>query len=88
MEEINQLSQKISKKLSYCGTNTKRIKTMKTTKFNIADYLKDNEMIAEYLNTVFEEGDSSDIIVAIGHIAKAIGMYKIGFAQKVKFSSS
>ncbi len=50
---------------------------MKTSKFNIADYLDDHEMIAEYLNTVSEEGDSKDIIVAIGHIAKAIGMTKI-----------
>jgi probable addiction module antidote protein len=34
-------------------------------------------MIAEYLNTVLEEGDNSDIIIAIGHVAKAIGMTKI-----------
>lgn len=50
---------------------------MPTTKFDIADYLDSNEMIAEYLNTVLEEGDNSDLIVAIGHIAKAIGMTKI-----------
>ncbi len=50
---------------------------MKTSKFNIADYLDDNEMMVEYLNTVLEEGNSSDIIVAIGHLAKAIGMSKI-----------
>ncbi|KAA3652805.1 MAG: putative addiction module antidote protein [Bacteroidetes bacterium] len=50
---------------------------MKTTKFDIADYLDDNEMVAEYLNTVLEDGDSSDVIAAIGHIAKAIGMTKI-----------
>ena len=50
---------------------------MKTSKFNIADYLDDNEMISEYLSTVLEEGDSSAIIVAIGHVAKAIGMTKI-----------
>jgi probable addiction module antidote protein len=50
---------------------------MTTTKFDIADYLDDNEMIAEYLNTVLEDGDASDVIAAIGHIAKAIGMTKI-----------
>ena len=50
---------------------------MTTTKFDIADYLDHKEMIAEYLNTVLEEGNSSDIIVAIGHIAKAVGMSKI-----------
>ena len=46
---------------------------METSKFDISDYLDNNEMIAEYLNTVLEEGDSSDVIIAIGHIAKSIG---------------
>lgn len=50
---------------------------MDTSKFDIANYLDNNEMIAEYLNTVLEEGDNSDMITAIGHIAKAIGMTKI-----------
>ncbi|WP_436414887.1 addiction module antidote protein [Petrimonas sp.] len=50
---------------------------MKTSKFDIADYLDSNEMIAEYLNAVLEEGGDSEIVIAIGHIAKAIGMTKI-----------
>jgi probable addiction module antidote protein len=50
---------------------------METSKFDIADYLDSKEMIAEYLNTVLEEGDNSDVICAIGNIAKAIGMTKI-----------
>ncbi|HAH57190.1 MAG: putative addiction module antidote protein [Lentimicrobium sp.] len=50
---------------------------MVTSKFDIADYLDSKEMIAEYLNTVLEEGDNADVINAIGHIAKAIGMTKI-----------
>jgi probable addiction module antidote protein len=50
---------------------------MTTTKFDIADYLESKEMIAEYLNTVLEEGNSSDVVIAIGHIAKAMGMSKI-----------
>jgi len=50
---------------------------MTTTKFDIADYLDSEEMIAEYLNTVLEDGDSADLIIAIGHIAKSIGMTKI-----------
>lgn len=50
---------------------------METSKFDIADYLDNNEMIAEYLNTVLEEGNDSEIVTAIGHIAKAIGMTKI-----------
>ena len=50
---------------------------METSKFDIADYLDSKEMIAEYLNTVLEEGNNSDIITAIGHVAKSIGMTKI-----------
>jgi probable addiction module antidote protein len=34
-------------------------------------------MIKEYLNTVLEEGDSNDIVTALGHVAKALGMSKI-----------
>ncbi len=50
---------------------------MTTTKFEIADYLDNKAMIAEYLNTVLEEGNNDEIVAAIGHIAKAIGMSKI-----------
>ncbi len=57
---------------------------METSKFDISDYLDNNEMIAEYLNAVLEEGDDSKIITAIGHIAKAIGMTKI--AEETGFS--
>ena len=53
---------------------------METSKFDIADYLDSKEMIAEYLNTVLEEGDDNEIVTAIGHIAKAIGMSKIAEA--------
>ena len=49
----------------------------KVTKFDIAEYLDNDEMIKEYLNTVLEEGDSKDIIAALGYIAKALGMSKI-----------
>jgi DNA-binding phage protein len=38
---------------------------METSKFEIADYLESNEMIAEYLNAVLEDGNDSDIITAI-----------------------
>ncbi|MCB0735609.1 MAG: putative addiction module antidote protein [Flavobacteriales bacterium] len=50
---------------------------MKGSKFDIAEYLDDEEMIQEYLNAVFEEGDAQEIITALGHVAKAIGMSKI-----------
>jgi len=50
---------------------------MTTSKFEIADYLDDSKMVTEYLNAVLEDGDSQDLVAAIGHIAKAIGMTKI-----------
>ena len=50
---------------------------METSRFDIADYLDSSEMIAEYLNAVLEGGDNSDVITAIGHVAKSIGMTKI-----------
>ena len=50
---------------------------MELTKFEIADYLDSNEMIAEYLNEVLEYGNESDLVCAIGNVAKAIGMSKI-----------
>lgn len=50
---------------------------MDTTKFDIADYLDNKEMIAAYLNAVLEEGTDEDMVAAIGHVAKAIGMTKI-----------
>ncbi len=57
---------------------------METSKFDIADYLDSNEMIAEYLNEVLEEGEDSAMVTAIGNIAKAIGMTKI--AEKTGLS--
>lgn len=50
---------------------------MGTSKFDIADYLDNNEMIAEYLNTAFEKENDTEIVAAIGNVARAIGMTKI-----------
>ncbi len=50
---------------------------METSRFDIADYLDSDEMIAEYLNAALEDGDEKAIIAAIGNVAKAIGMTKI-----------
>ncbi len=47
------------------------------TKFDIAEYLDDDEVVVEYLNSALEEGEVEVLIVAIGHVAKARGMSKI-----------
>lgn len=50
---------------------------MKLSPLNISEYLDSEEMIATYLNAVLEEGNKDDLVMAIGHVAKAIGMSKI-----------
>ncbi len=51
--------------------------TKEVTKFDIAEYLDDDVMILEYLNSVLEDGNAEDIKTALGHVAKARGMSKI-----------
>ncbi|HMN06458.1 MAG TPA: putative addiction module antidote protein [Flavobacteriales bacterium] len=50
---------------------------METSRFDVADYLDNDEIIAEYLNAALQDGDEAAILTAIGNIAKAIGMTKI-----------
>ena len=49
----------------------------KYSRFDIADYLTDDKMIAEYLSSVIDEEDTSLLISAIGDVAKARGMSHI-----------
>lgn len=49
----------------------------KLTTFEIAQYLNNKEMIAEYLSQVLEDGDIDELLEAIGNIAKAKGMSQI-----------
>lgn len=57
---------------------------MEVTKFDIADYLDNNKMIVAYLNEVLENGGEKELIIAIGNVAKAVGMSKI--AEKTGLS--
>jgi probable addiction module antidote protein len=45
--------------------------------FDMADYLDSDEAIAEYLSQVLADGDENELLVALGHIAKAKGMTQI-----------
>lgn len=47
------------------------------TEFDPADYLDSEEMIAEYISQVLSEGDTDELIRAVGHVAKARGMAQI-----------
>lgn len=50
---------------------------LKTTPFDAAEYLDDEQTIVAYLNEVLGEGDPSAIIEAIGTVARARGMTKL-----------
>ena len=45
--------------------------------FDMARYLSSDEAIAEYLTQVLADGDSDELLSAIGHIAKAKGMAQV-----------
>jgi probable addiction module antidote protein len=48
--------------------------TLKTTKWDVAEFLDSEERIALFLDAVFEEGDPSLIAAALGDVARARGM--------------
>ena len=50
---------------------------IETTLFDPAELLTSDEAIQEYLEIAFEDGDTKDIAIALGNIAKAKGMTKV-----------
>ena len=53
---------------------------LKPKKYDVADFLDSDEMIAVYLDAAFESGDTSRIAEALGDVARARGMTKIAKA--------
>lgn len=47
------------------------------TNFDISQYLDNKEVIAGYLSQVLQDGNTSELMEAIGNIAKAKGMSQI-----------
>ena len=45
--------------------------------FDMAQYIKNDADIMEYLNQVLEDGDPGELASALGHIARARGMAEI-----------
>lgn len=45
---------------------------LKTTKWDVVDYLKTDEDMADYLEAAIEDGDTAVISAALGDIARAI----------------
>ena len=56
---------------------TKKVKIDDLPVFDMADYLDNDEAVAEYLSQVLTDGDDSELAYALGHIAKARGMTQI-----------
>lgn len=56
---------------------TKPIQLSSLPEFDSTLYLDSDEAIAEYLNAVIEDGDSSLLAAALGDIARARGMAEI-----------
>ncbi|MCG5524077.1 putative addiction module antidote protein [Ectothiorhodospira haloalkaliphila] len=49
----------------------------KVTKFDAAEYLDSEEVIAEYLNAALEDEDPNVFLAAVGDVAKARGMAQL-----------
>ena len=52
-------------------------KRLKTSRWDTADYLNTPGQIAGYLEAVLEDGDSSLITLALGHVARSKGMARV-----------
>jgi probable addiction module antidote protein len=50
------------------------MKKIKTRPFDVANYLNDEQDIAEYMRQVLEEGDPAELGAALGAIARTRGM--------------
>jgi probable addiction module antidote protein len=55
----------------------------KLTTFDLSDYLDSEEAIAEYLSQVIADGDTDELLRALGYIAKAKGMAEVARAAGV-----
>ena len=56
---------------------------VKTTRWDVTDYLKTEKDIAYYLEAVFEDGDPALVAAALGDVARAKGMTKIAHSAGV-----
>ncbi len=53
------------------------MRTDKTREFDIANYLSSQKLITEYINQVLADGDTDELLEAIGHIARARSMTRV-----------
>ncbi|CAM2147662.1 protein of unknown function [Pararobbsia alpina] len=56
------------------------MRKVNVSRFDVSDYLRDDESIAAYLNAALEEGDADLLMAAISDIAKAVGVAHVADA--------
>jgi probable addiction module antidote protein len=62
---------------------SKKITVADLPEFDMAEYLPDDQAVAEYLTIVLEENDPSALAHALGTIARARGMGEIAKASGI-----
>jgi probable addiction module antidote protein len=62
----------------------KPVKAADLPEFDMAQHIKTDADVAEYLRQVLEDGDPGELAAALGHIAKARGMTEIAKASGIK----
>ncbi len=60
----------------------------KTTKFDAADYLDSEEAIAAYLNDALETGSPAEIRLALGTVARTVGVVRLEKSSNVDRESA
>ncbi|KXU34411.1 addiction module antitoxin [Cephaloticoccus capnophilus] len=60
---------------------TKTLKISSLPEFDLAEHLKTNEDVANYLTLVLEENDPAELAHALGVIARARGMSEVAKAS-------
>ncbi|CAI09465.1 conserved hypothetical protein, putative regulator [Aromatoleum aromaticum EbN1] len=63
---------------------SKPVKISDLPEFDMAEHLKTDVDVAEYLRQVLEDGEPGELAAALGHIAKARGMSEIAKATGIK----
>ena len=60
---------------------SEKIKIADLSEFDLAEYLKTDEDVAQYLTMVLEENDGAELTHALGVIARARGMTEVARAS-------
>lgn len=74
---LGELREEGRHRMQTINVNPQILKELGVQPFDVADYLQTDEDIVEYLSQVLSEGDTDELVRAIGYVAKARGMSQI-----------